>query len=374
MHEGMAVTVGVKAAIYLCGPIADIGMPAKGGYQARNLRTIEALRSRGFEVQALPYAQPGPSRVGKIIYYAIGFTTLALRVSRCKKGSILHITGLRRIFLYPEFVLTYLAKRRHCRVIYDIRDGLGLDAVWLNRSAVYRNFFRRLLNSVDLVMVQGDAQVPFVESFTGRTPVTIPNQVDISKVPRRADSAVASTPPVIAYAGALKAEKGISTILDTVEVLAALGFEVRVRIAGTGDRTFVGSLRSRYSHLSVEWLGSQPAESVLDLFATSHFFVFPTWWPGEGQSNALTEAMACGCVPIVSDHGFNAATVGMCGTVLRLDQGPVDYATAIQRIWESDQWAALSEQSRRRVQENFSSVAVTDHLTAQYAMLASGVE
>ena len=365
--------MGPSAAIYFCGPIADAGKPAKGGYQARNLRTIEALRSRGFEVHVLPYAQPTASRVRKLVAYATGFSVLAWKMTGCKKKSIVHITGLRRVFLYPEIVLAYLAKKRKCRVIYDIRDGLGLDAVWLERSAIYRYFFPRLLNSVDLVMVQGDGQVPFVESFTGSTPVLIPNQIDLSAIPTRTYSSPSPT-PVIAYAGALKPEKGLSTMLDAVEILARQGFEVDVRIAGTGDEKFVESLRSRYSHLATTWLGPQTAESVLDLFANSHFFLFPTWWPGEGQSNALTEAMACGCVPIVSDHGFNAPTVGNCGAVLDLNQGPVDYAAAVKRIWESGQWMTLSEQSARRVREHYSSVAVIDHLTEQYAALERRIE
>lgn len=357
-----------SSAIYICGPIADAGKPAKGGYQARNLRTIEALRSREFEVHALPYAQPTSSRARKLIEYATGFTVLAWKMTGCKKKSIVHITGLRRIFLYPELALAYLAKWRKCRVIYDIRDGLGLDAVWLKRSAIHRYFFARLLNSVDLVMVQGEGQVPFVESFTGSPPVLMPNQIDLSAIPTRTYSNTPAT-PVISYAGALKPEKGLSTMLDAVEMLTGRGFEVDVRIAGTGDEKFVENLRSRYADLAITWLGPQTVERVLDMFTLSHFFLFPTWWPGEGQSNALTEAMACGCVPIVSDHGFNAATVGNCGAVLRLDQGASDYAEAVQRIWESGQWNTLSARSAQRVREHYSSVAVIDHLTEQYAAL-----
>jgi glycosyltransferase involved in cell wall biosynthesis len=217
-------------------------------------------------------------------------------------------------------------------------------------------------------MVQGEGQMPFVESFTGSPPVLMPNQIDLSAIPARTCSSTAVR-PIIAYAGALRPEKGLSTMLDAVEVLRERGFDVDVRIAGTGDEKFIENLRSRYAHLAISWLGPQTADRVLDLFAGSHFFVFPTWWPGEGQSNALTEAMACGCVPIVSDHGFNAATVGSCGAVLDLDRGPVDYAEAIQRIWESDQWQPLSERSTRRVREHYSSVAVIDHLTEQYAAL-----
>ncbi len=359
--------------IYVCGPIAEPGRPAKGGYQTRNLRTIEALQTRGIEVHALPYAQPDSSRIGKLIAYATGFFVLALRVAAVKKKSIVHITGLRRVFLYPELALVYLAKSRKCRVIYDIRDGLELDTIWLKRSAVYRYFFSRILHAVDLVMVQGDGQVPFVRSFTGKTPVLMPNQIDLSAVPSRHYSDRGSSTPVIAYAGAVKPEKGVETILEAAEILTRMGFKVIVRIAGTGDAAFVEELRARYADIRVEWLGAQTTERVLDLFSTSHFFLFPTWWPGEGQSNALTEAMACGCVPIVSDHGFNAATVGDCGAILDLGQSAADYASAVERIWMGGLWDDLSHRAAARVRQRFASAAVIDHLTEQYVELERGL-
>lgn len=359
--------------IYLCGPIAEAGKPAKGGYQSGNLRTIEALQSRGLEVHALPYAQPESSRIGKLVAYATRFSVLALRVAMCKKKSIIHITGLRRIFLYPELVLVYMAKSRKCRVIYDIRDGLELDLIWVKRSAVYRNSFGRILNAVDLVMVEGDAQISFVESFTGKQPVLMPNQIDLSAVPNRRYPIRDSSTPVIAYAGAVKPEKGVAKILEVAEILTAMDLEVIVRIAGAGDEAFIKELRARYAAIRIEWLGAQTSEQVLDLFSTSHFFMFPTWWPGEGQSNALTEAMACGCVPIVSDHGFNAATVGDCGAVLDVGQSAADYASAVERIWQGGWWEDLSHRSAARVQQRFSSVSVIDHLTEHYVELERGV-
>lgn len=359
------------SAIYLCGPIADPGMPAKGGYQSNNLRTIEALQYRGIEVHALPYAQPESSGIRKLIEYAVSFWLLALKVVTCEKRSILHITGLRRIFIYPEIALVYLGKLKKCRTIYDVRDGLTLEAGHLNRSTIYRRCFTLILRSVDLVMVEGESQVPFVESLTGVTPVHIPNQVDLTSIPSRIRMNGDKPKPVIAYAGTMRPEKGISTILEAAEILKNNGVAVTVRLAGTGDRNFIDDLRRRHRDLPVDWLGAQTSAGVLDLFSTSHFFVFPTRWPGEGQSNSLTEAMACGAVPIVSDHGFNAATVGGCGAILSPNDSAAEYAATLQRIWDGGQWEELSQMAVARVRECFSSSAVIDHLIEQYVSLES---
>lgn len=357
--------------IYLCGPIAESGQPAKGGYQSCNRRIIDSLRRRGGDVRELRYAQPEPSasRIRKWVAYFVGFSGLALKLLACRRGSLVHITGLRRAFLYPEAMLIQLAKMRSCSTIYDIRDGLDLDLEWIQRSSIYEYCFGFALNSVDKVMVEGASQVTFVESYTGTTPVLMPNHVDVSVVPVRSRVDDAMAMPSIAYAGSLKPEKGIDKILAAADILRLDGFQVAVRIAGSGNREYVEGLKRRFPELTVEWLGAQSAIQVLELFSSSHFFVFPTWWPGEGQSNALTEAMACGCVPIVSDHGFNATTVADSGAILQPNQAAEDYASALRAIWDGGRWSELSQRSVGRAREFYSSRLIMDRLVEEYVSL-----
>src|SRR5262245_54382926 len=99
---------------------------------------MEALQRLGIEVHALRYAQPNSPGLRKWLAYAVGFSVLAVRIILCKRKSIVHVTGLRQLFVIPELVLVRLAKLRRCRTIYDIRDGLELDILWLERSAIYR--------------------------------------------------------------------------------------------------------------------------------------------------------------------------------------------------------------------------------------------
>ncbi|MDW5615076.1 glycosyltransferase [Mycolicibacterium sp. D5.8-2] len=309
--------------------------------------------------------------IRKLADHAITFPLLALKILTCKRQSILHLTGLRGVFLYPELVLVFLAKLRNCSVIYDMRAGIT-ESIYRNRTAIYRSCLGLLLRSVDLVFVEGENQIPFVASLTGYDPIYLPNHVELASLPPRSRSNASDSQLIIAYAGHIKPEKGISTILETAELLEQQGFDVVVRIAGAGIATFIDSLRSRYIDLDIEWLGTQPSDRVLEVFSESHFFLFPTQWWGEGQSNALTEAMACGCVPVVSDHGFNVPTVGDCGAILTPTASPADYAAAVQQIWNSGLWEELSRRSARRVHERFSSAVVIDRLVEQYTRLECG--
>ncbi|UJP04609.1 MAG: glycosyltransferase family 4 protein [Nitrosomonas sp.] len=366
-------TVQRVPTIYLCGPIAEPGKPAKGGFQSCNRRTIDTLVGRGVEVHILPYAQPETRGIRKLIEYASGFTKLAWKVLCCKHGSILHLTGLFGPFIAAEIVLIHFAHWRGCLVIYDLRAGSG-ELHYRRRGPIYRRCFAHAMRAADLVMVEGHKLMGFVESLTGKPPVFFPNHIDTSAIPPRLEAAATEHgAPIIGYAGSLNPEKGIRTILEASRILTRSGMNVEVRLAGIGPKVFLDELRGEYADVRISWLGALPGDQVLELFRTAHFFMFPTVHRGEGQSNALTEAMACGCVPIASDHGFNTSVVGDCGAILAPQSDAERYANALREIWESGRWHELSQQSQRRIREQFSSPAVIDGLLRQYQSLGSGL-
>jgi glycosyltransferase involved in cell wall biosynthesis len=353
----------------LCGPIAKKGHPAVGGYQSNNLRILDSLQAQNIDIRALPYAQPQSRGIKKIAIYFCGFIALAVRVVTLQEKAIIHVTALRRAFLAPELVLILLAKIRRCRIIFDIRDGLAQDSDLIERSKNYRRVYAQALKFADLVMVEGEAQISFVTNLCGKTPLHIPNQVDLKTIPIRSLRQEKGLNPKIAYAGAIKAEKGIWIILETARIMQSNGVSPKICLAGSGSEDFISNLKEEFKYLDMEWLGPLVASEVLDLFSDSDFFVFPTQWPGEGQSNALTEAMACGCVPVVSDHGFNAATVGNSGVVLNAEATSVDYARELQRIWRTAEWETLSFRAKEQIKLKFSSLIISKKLLDAYKSL-----
>ena len=63
-----------------------------------------------------------------------------------------------------------------------------------------------------------------------------------------------------------------------------------------------------------------------------HIFLFPTKWPGEGQSNSLIEAMQNGLIPVVSNQGFNEDVVADCGVILPSNSTENDYRDAVLKV------------------------------------------
>ncbi len=102
------------------------------------------------------------------------------------------------------------------------------------------------------------------------------------------------------------------------------------------------------------------------MLASAHYFIFPTRHDGEGHSNALTEAMAEGLVPICSDNGFNRSVVGDAGRVLPVDATASDYAQAIADIGTGAAWNELSRAASRRIAERFTGMVVLPVLIESY--------
>ena len=354
--------------IYLCGPIAEAGQAARGGYQACNRRNIAALRGLGLDVVALPYPHPSSSGWRKQVEYVAGFLRLYARVLRCERGSILHLTALTLHFIYNEWPLIGLARLRGCRLVYDLRAGTK-QSQYERRGAGYRFVFRNGLRAAHEVLVEGQAVIPFIEGLGRAAPVHLPNHLDTDVLAWRAAESPLPGAPTIAYVGRIVADKGIEVLLQAARLLRARGLPVGVRIAGDGDPRYLARLQRESASEDVQWLGPLREVEVIDLLRRAHFFVFPTRYYGEGQSNSLTEAMACGCVPIASRHGFNEAVVGEPALTVPSDAGPEAYADAVDAIWPA-RWPALSARMQRRAREQFSTTAAMRILLAAYRRAA----
>jgi glycosyltransferase involved in cell wall biosynthesis len=353
--------------IHLCGPIAAPGEAARGGYQACNRRTIEALGRAGHDVVALPYPHPRSRGLRKQLEYGLGFLRLYARVLRCERGSIFHLTALAAHFVWNEWPLLQLARWRGCRVVHDLRAGAG-EHNYARRGAAYRLAFRACLRAAHQLLVEGESLVPFVERVAGRRPIWLPNHLDTEALPWREAVALPAA-PTLAYVGRIVPEKGVELLLEAAEALRTSGLAVRVRIAGDGDAAYLQRLRSAARALDVDWLGPLSSRAVLALLREAHFFIFATRHLGEGQSNALTEAMACGCVPLASDHGFNQAVIGDASLILPATASASDYAAAIRTCWPLH-WARASRRMQERARACFSTAIVLRLLLQAYARAA----
>ena len=324
----------------------------------------------GINVIPLSYPRPSSTRIKKACDYAIGFMSLFRRFLACENRSILHITGLYKYFICLEWLMVRLAKMKQCRVVYDIRAGAMMH-YFERYSTVYRHVFSSTLRGADTVMIEGEEYSEFVRSLTGRAPLYLPNHFDPSDLVLPIDTRDRDFEPSIVYVGRIVPEKGIAVVLQASRALTRMSIAHRLRLVGEGNDRYLTTLRNTYKDCEVDWCGSLSSAEVVTVLRKSHFFLFPTWYFGEGHSNALTEAMATGCVPVASEAGFNRSVIGSMGRVLRLSATGQDYADAIAEIWGSGIWRELSQGAASRARERFSTPQVVATLLEEYQRLRS---
>lgn len=159
--------------------------------------------------------------------------------------------------------------------------------------------------------------------------------------------------PAIGLLARVDPMKDHATFLRAAALVAAVRPDVRFLCIGEGPAEYAGQLRRLACSLGVDnavmWTGAEPdpvrALNGLDVSCSSSS-------EGEGFSNAVAEAMACGRPCVVTDVGDSALVVGDTGWVVPA-KDPGALSAALIRALDS-LGSDIGERARRRIIDNFS--------------------
>lgn len=133
--------------------------------------------------------------------------------------------------------------------------------------------------------------------------VTIPNPLPFGNL---SDVNFRAKEPVVLYAGRITQEKGLDLLLKAFNFLGA-GWKLQIvgpsdKKAGGGGASYLESLKRLAGNDNVEFVGPVYDTDLLNQFyAKASIFVYPSVSEqGESFGLAPLEAMAWGCVPVVS--------------------------------------------------------------------------
>ncbi len=161
----------------------------------------------------------------------------------------------------------------------------------------------------------------------------------------------------LVYFGRLSPTKNVDVVILTLKYLLDAQYDATLKLIGGYAEDYYLLLHrlmsvEGISEERVQFLGSKPMEYIFEVLSQSHYFIFPSNEPKEGHSNALTEAMAMGVVPIVSNAGFNASICGMPELVVK-DINPRVFAEKIIKIEETGRWQDVSMYVHNRFKDNY---------------------
>jgi len=359
------------------GALGYPGEKVVGGGEAGNHKSIKVLESLGLEIACVykPYPKKG---VFRSLQYAIRLFAIVPKLFfKLMDREIvgLHVSGFYQHLIYQEFCLLLVGRILGKQLIYELRGG-GVEEAYNHRTGLYRFFFKRAVLLANVVLSQGEKYTTFLERLGAKNVVFYPNFIDSrlflkAKTQRsRIDEDVLTVNLV--YFGRFSETKNIDFIIDVFDLLSHKSDLFSLELIGSGEDKYMEKIRYKIAEkgLLAQVKISPPifGNRLFDALGDKHFFLFPTNEPREGHSNALTEAMGLGLVPICSAVGFNSEIVSMPELVIP-EFVPQEFASRIWEIWTAGTWKTYSDAVKCRVHSQFTESRARSILSDVYVKL-----
>jgi glycosyltransferase involved in cell wall biosynthesis len=167
---------------------------------------------------------------------------------------------------------------------------------------------------------------------------------------------------VLLFAGRVSPEKRPLLVVDALDALRAEGRDVRLVVAGDGPmlQSMNEALELRGLADYASLLGEVDEDTLRQVYAASDIYFAPS--EIEGIARTLYEAMAMGCVPVVSDVGGQRELVtAACGSLVDPGQHDVSpYLPALRRWCEPAARAVAAKVARDHIVANFDSTRTVE--------------
>lgn len=349
--------------IYVFGNIGKLTELPKSGGQTSARRVIDGLRQSGFEV--VPIVRHRAELEGKWAHLVEVLTFAWIDLFKIfgkvffqnrKNTAFFHLTFSGSLVPY-EFVISYVLKILGIRRLMYLQGGQFMDA-YTEGNKFMRWMFKKNVDLQEIVFFEGLEGMELVKGITNTRCSYFPGyafEKDIVKATPVRDTKIIN----LCYFGRIGPMKNVHIVVEIFNLLREKGLNVHLTVIGGAGQSkeYVKRVDDMISdspyHDKISRYGLSPFSFIKETLKTQHFFVFPTHERCEGHSNALTECMSQGVIPIVSDYHFNKSVVGNEHLVVK-GYNPEDYAERIKFVVENFDIQIIAEEMRKRVVDKFS--------------------
>ena len=252
------------------------------------------------------------------------------------------------------------------REFENMKAGATVEAetshFYKNGSEIYKKLSKFIFKNARIIFCQGIEYKEFLNEIGFKNAIYHPNYIkkENSLLINRKDNELFK----FVYLGRVTKTKNIEFVIDVFEKVHSKIPGSVLYIIGGWDEDYKIELENRIKNANIEnevyFTGRLDFRGIAEELNTSHFFLFPSQNKFEGHSNALTEAMAFGLVPITSNYGFNKTVVGYKELVIE-DFVVEKYAETAINIIAQGLWDEYSKKMMKRVEDNFSEEVVREN-------------
>ncbi len=364
--------------------IAFLTRSLRGGGAERQVGVLAAgMSAEGHDVAVIPFYAPAthddvPAGVrvlpaGKRGRWDVAWFVLRLVcILRRERPEILHS------YLPAANLLAALLRAvlPHTRIVWGLRASdmeMG-NYDWLSRLNLALE--GRLAGAADLIIANAGAVMRDAarRGFPVERIRVIPNGIDVARfapdpaagAALRRSCGIADGGFVVGVVGRLDPMKDHETFLQALAALAPRRADLRAIVVGEGSPEWSARLRARAAALGLAdratWLGWRT--DMASVYCALDVLCLPSAY-GEGFSNVVAEAMACGVPCVVTDVGDAAMLVGDCGRVVP-PRDPSALASALEALiaLKRDERRDLGARARARIASEYGVARLVARTTA----------
>lgn len=276
-HYAAKATLGSYLAEHYRFVVPELTSPGDGGFTARFVRDLVAIGSSVAKSEV------------DVVHVPLSYNNRAL-------------------LEVAQFALFRLAR---LPVVLDVRAG-SFQAWWADAPVPIRIAYRAMMRGAQAVTAEMKSDLGFILKEFGQVARYSPSFVWASRLAEvlPADLSVAVGEPLrLVFAGRFSREKGGEDLLAGLRLAAGPGRRFHLSVCGGSDQeTLMSQLDGMAADpppgVTVEVLGFLPtADDVLALLQRQHLFLLPSWYFGEGHSNAVNQAMLAGLPALLTKQG-----------------------------------------------------------------------
>jgi glycosyltransferase involved in cell wall biosynthesis len=267
------------------------------------------------------------------------------------------------------------------KVVWGLRNA-GMDLSRYNWMSTFSFRLSALLSPlVDLLIANSQAGVRYhvAQGFCSKRMIAISNGIDTERFCPDVESGlklrqqweIHSGEKLIGLVGRLDPMKGHPTFVRAAALLVEIQSGARFVFVGAGDIAYRTQIEALVDELGLQtrvvWAGAcqdmPAAYNALDIATSASSF-------GEGFSNAIAEAIACGVPCVATEVGDSAIVVDNPDQVV-----PPNDPKALSEAWlrilhrSAEEQTFLSRQARRRLVEEFGVARLVEKTEAQLLRL-----
>lgn len=346
----------------------------------RNIKTI--IVDIGVSAFSNKNRVSGKFSILKALDYIIILTKLFFILLFNQKQTVYVTTAQSKVGFIRDYYIILFARFFNSKIIAH-QFGANYSGFYNSQTPFLQKKIKQTLSKVDKLVVEGDytkAQFSFLpnyESIVYSLPNGLPEKIESSKI--EAKTLDVTQPIKMFYLSNLIESKGFWDVLEAVNLLVnEEKINVEVVFAGkfldaVDDQIFPNAEEAKkafYSYIEEKNLQKKVlyfeglyAKAKAEEFEKSHFFLLPSYYINEGQPVSVLEALAYGCVPIVTEYRLIPSMVNKQNGFFVNPKSPIEIVTIIKNLSKNpDLYATYSQSAIDYYLNNFTADKYTEKL------------